>query len=92
MISSNGGTPRAGGLTAVGGGKLFKVIIVGNSNTGKTFLTHRFVHNTLPSGPQARQTTGVEFSKKDIVLEEGFGSLAEPQKRVLRISFCDTAG
>ncbi len=32
----------------VANGKLFKVVVVGNSNTGKTYIIERFVKGELP--------------------------------------------
>ncbi|XP_043063875.1 ras-related protein Rab-6-like [Drosophila ficusphila] len=58
----------------------FDLVILGNSNVGKSSLLSRYVYNNLPE--QIQNTSGVEFLKKTIF---------EPQI-VARLKIWDTAG
>lgn len=64
-------------------GKLFtaKVLIVGNSNTGKTSLATRYVQNIYNEDYMA--TLGVDFYLKNIELDSG---------NILKLQIWDTAG
>ena len=48
--------------------KIFKIIIIGDSNVGKTCLTYRFCEGRFPSRTEA--TIGVDFREKTINIEE----------------------
>lgn len=60
---------------------LYKVVLVGDMNVGKTFLLARYVKNQLPkaSGP----TIGVEFATKTVRLDSG---------NTIKAQIWDTAG
>lgn len=48
--------------------KIFKIIIIGDSNVGKTCLTYRFCEGRFPTRTEA--TIGVDFREKTITIEE----------------------
>ena len=48
---------------------LFKIILIGNMNTGKTCLISQYVHNMLPKN--TAPTIGVEFATKNVILKNG---------------------
>ena len=48
---------------------LYKIILIGNMNVGKTCLLSRYVHNSLPK--QTTPTIGVEFASKNVTLRDG---------------------
>lgn len=60
---------------------LYKVVLVGDMNVGKTYLLARYVKNQLPqsTGP----TIGVEFATKTVELESG---------KTIKAQIWDTAG
>lgn len=47
----------------------YKIILIGDSGVGKTFLLERFVHEKIPTN--SVPTIGLEFSKKVITLQNG---------------------
>lgn len=61
---------------------LFKVVTVGESDTGKTSLIHRFVNET-PLEETKAATVGVEFTSKNFVKDDG---------KTIRAQLWDTAG
>lgn len=61
---------------------LFKVVIVGDSGTGKTSLIQSYVNKGVDLN-HMNTTVGVEFSSKNFVKEDG---------KVVRAQFWDTAG
>jgi hypothetical protein len=53
--------------TADGGAAYaFKIIIVGDSNVGKTSIVHRFLHAERP--PHVHLTVGVDFGIRNVVV------------------------
>lgn len=60
---------------------LCKVVIIGDSNTGKTSLLIRYVDNTY--GEDHASTIGLDFRKKIVELEDG---------NIVNIQIWDTAG
>lgn len=48
---------------------LYKIILVGDSDVGKTHLLSRYVTNALPR--QDKPTIGVEFATKAVPLKTG---------------------
>ena len=58
----------------------FKVVIVGDSNVGKTNLVKRFMTNTFNKDSKA--TVGVEFFAKNFIIEN----------RIFKVELWDTAG
>lgn len=47
--------------------RIFKVIVLGDSNVGKTCLTIRFCGGDFPQKPEA--TIGVDFRDKDVTVD-----------------------
>ena len=45
---------------------LFKIILIGNMNVGKTCMLSQYIHNTLPKN--TLPTIGVEFATKNVTL------------------------
>jgi len=60
--------------------RIFKIIVVGDSNVGKTCLTYRFCEGAFPSITEA--TIGVDFKEKKVELGD----------EILRLQIWDTAG
>ena len=58
----------------------FKVVIVGDSNVGKTNLVRRFMTNTFNKDSKA--TVGVEFLSKNFIIEN----------KIFKVELWDTAG
>lgn len=48
---------------------LYKIVLVGESNVGKTHIVQRYIKNSLPKQPAA--TIGVEFATKVVSLKSG---------------------
>ena len=48
---------------------IYKVVLIGDSGVGKTFILERYVHNKIPSN--SVPTIGLEYSKKSITLQNG---------------------
>ncbi|KFP56183.1 Ras-related protein Rab-33A, partial [Cariama cristata] len=46
---------------------IFKIIVIGDSNVGKTCLTFRFCGGTFPDKTEA--TIGVDFREKTVEIE-----------------------
>ena len=78
--------------TTVAGGKLFKVVVVGNANVGKSHLICRYISGERPEQTKVQATVAVAFHRKDMVIQLGKNDLAKPQQRLLKLSICDTAG
>ncbi|KAL3265905.1 hypothetical protein HHI36_010095 [Cryptolaemus montrouzieri] len=49
-------------------GKIFKIIVVGDSNVGKTSLTYRFCEGKFLDSPEA--TIGVDFRSKTLTIDD----------------------
>lgn len=47
--------------------RIFKIIVIGDSNVGKTCLTFRFCGGTFPDKTEA--TIGVDFREKPVSIE-----------------------
>lgn len=60
---------------------LFKAVIIGDANVGKTSILHRFTDDTFE--PKYKATVGVDFAFRNIKLEDG---------TVFKIQIWDTAG
>ena len=60
---------------------LFKIILIGTAEAGKTCLITQYVHNTLPKN--SAPTIGVEFATKNMTLKNG---------RTVKAQIWDTAG
>jgi len=64
-------------------GQMIKIVLVGESDVGKTALVHRYMKNTMP--PETlRSTVAVEFGTRKIVLKH------RPYK--VQVVLWDTAG
>ncbi|XP_014858877.1 PREDICTED: ras-related protein Rab-33B-like [Poecilia mexicana] len=50
-----------------GKARIFKIIVIGDSNVGKTCLTYRFCGGTFLKNPEA--TIGVDFRERTVVLD-----------------------
>ena len=74
------------------GGKLFKVLVIGNSFVGKSHIIHRYVYGEQPDATKVPATVPLAFHKKDLAIQLGKNELANPQKRLLKLSICDLAG
>ena len=61
--------------------ELYKLILIGNSNVGKTSLMSQYVHNKLPK--TTTPTIGVEFATKKVTFKNG---------AVVKAQIWDTAG
>lgn len=48
--------------------RIFKIIVIGDSNVGKTCLTYRFCAGKFPSRVEA--TIGVDFREKTVEIDE----------------------
>jgi len=48
---------------------LYKIVLVGDANVGKTHLVSRYIKNSLPKNPQP--TIGVEFATRVVPLKSG---------------------
>ena len=60
---------------------LYKVVLVGDTTSGKTHLLSRYIKGTLPKSPTA--TIGVEFATRTVPLVKG---------GVVKLQIWDTAG
>ncbi|XP_042902509.2 ras-related protein Rab-33B [Parasteatoda tepidariorum] len=61
-------------------GRIFKIIVLGDSNVGKTCLLNRFCSGKFPLNTEA--TIGVDFLEKQVVVDN----------ELMRLLFWDTAG
>ncbi|EGR34378.1 hypothetical protein IMG5_014070 [Ichthyophthirius multifiliis] len=59
----------------------YKIVLVGDTNVGKTHLLKRFIKNNLACS--VAPTIGVEFQAKTIQLKDG---------KIIKVQFWDTAG
>ncbi len=48
--------------------RIFKIIVIGDSNVGKTCLTYRFCGGKFPEKTEA--TIGVDFREKDVTVDD----------------------
>ena len=48
--------------------RIFKIIVIGDSNVGKTCLTYRFCGGQFPDKTEA--TIGVDFREKNVTIEK----------------------
>ena len=62
---------------------LFKVVTIGDSNSGKTSLIHRYINGMPLETDSNKPTVGIEFSSKNLVKEDA---------KTVRAQFWDTAG
>lgn len=70
---------------------LFKLIIVGESGTGKSCLLHTFVHNAFRA--RVQHTVGVEFASKLVPIAlSARGSGAASKTKIVKLQMWDTAG
>lgn len=60
--------------------RIFKIIVVGDSNVGKTCLTYRFCEESFPGSCEA--TIGVDFREKRVEIDS----------ELIRLQIWDTAG
>ncbi|XP_053733177.1 ras-related protein Rab-33B-like isoform X1 [Synchiropus splendidus] len=60
--------------------RVFKIIVIGDSNVGKTCLTYRFCGGTFLSNPEA--TIGVDFRERELELDG----------ETVKLQIWDTAG
>ncbi|KAI4805518.1 ras-related protein Rab-33B [Gymnodraco acuticeps] len=60
--------------------RIFKIIVIGDSNVGKTCLTYRFCGGTFLKNPEA--TIGVDFRERTLVLDG----------ETIKLQIWDTAG
>ncbi|XP_010781104.1 ras-related protein Rab-33A-like [Notothenia coriiceps] len=60
--------------------RIFKIIVIGDSNVGKTCLTFRFTGGSFPDKTEA--TIGVDFREKAVVI----------QGETIKVQVWDTAG
>lgn len=54
---------------------ILKVVVIGDSTTGKTSIVHRYVKNIFLE--QVRPTIGVEFFNKDVTVQNN-SDIEEP--------------
>lgn len=47
----------------------YKIVVIGDSGVGKTFMLERFVNDKIPTNSVA--TVGLEFTKKVVTLQNG---------------------
>jgi len=63
--------------------RIFKIIVIGDSDVGKTCLTYRFCDGKFPSRTEA--TIGVDFREKQVIVDN------EPIKvnlrKIIKIKF-----
>ena len=52
---------------------LFKVVTIGDSNSGKTSLIHRYINGMPLETDSNKPTVGIEFSSKNLVKVSDFG-------------------
>ena len=50
------------------GGKLFKVLVVGNSFVGKSHIIHRYAYGEQPDSAKIEATVALAFHKKDLTI------------------------
>ena len=74
----------------VAGGEAFKVIVIGNSDVGKTRLTYIYANGELPP-KNMKSTVGVGYYGKTIPFFLA-NKKGEQVAKSIRISFYDTAG
>ncbi|XP_072040034.1 putative Ras-related protein Rab-33 [Amphiura filiformis] len=60
--------------------RIFKIIVIGDSNVGKTCITYRFCGGKFPEKTEA--TIGVDFREKDVTVED----------ETIKLQLWDTAG
>lgn len=66
MTSSESSTKQA--VTRIQNhGKIYKIIVIGDSNVGKTTLTYRFCEGSFLEGPEA--TIGVDFRSRTVNID-----------------------
>ena len=58
---------------------IVKVVIIGDTTTGKTSIVHRYVKNKF--NDNSRPTIGVEFFNKDVFVDDP-GIISNPNKMV----------
>ena len=60
---------------------LYKIVLVGDVNVGKTYLLMRYIHGEIPK--DVHNTIGVEFATQKIQLKDG---------GIVKAQIWDTAG
>lgn len=60
--------------------RVFKIIVIGDANVGKTCISYRFCTGKFPS--QTESTIGVDFRERTVIIEN----------QMIRIQLWDTAG
>ena len=74
----------------VANGEAFKVVVIGNSDVGKTRMTYTYAHGEAPSS-KMKTTVGVEYYGKTIPFFHP-NKKGDSVAKSIRISFYDTAG
>lgn len=74
------GMVGADGGPTIRGQRIFKIIVIGDSNVGKTCLTFRFCEGKFPEKTEA--TIGVDFREKNLAIGSD----------VIKLQIWDTAG
>lgn len=59
---------------------IFKILVIGNSNVGKTCFIHRFIEDTFDK--DCKSTVGMEYGSKNLDLG----------KTKIKVELWDTAG
>ena len=62
-----------------------KIVMIGDSNVGKTSIIQRYVNKTFDTGGNAKATMGAAFKLKDVICNEETGD-------TVRLQIWDTAG
>jgi len=80
MSSSNPTPPASSAATAAPQKRVFKIIVIGDSDVGKTCLTYRFCAGQFPDRTEA--TIGVDFRERTLDIDGEF----------IKLQLWDTAG
>ena len=80
-FSSSGAVSGASGFLPPARSRIFKIIVIGDSNVGKTCLTYRFCAGRFPDRTEA--TIGVDFRERAVEIDgerikvSGWGTVGE---------------
>eukprot|EP00069_Balaena_mysticetus_P019389 bmy_12063T0 len=66
-FSSSGAMSGASGFLPPARSRIFKIIVIGDSNVGKTCLTYRFCAGRFPDRTEA--TIGVDFRERAVEID-----------------------
>ncbi|XP_072611305.1 ras-related protein Rab-33B isoform X2 [Vulpes vulpes] len=66
-LSSSGAVSGAAGFLPPARSRIFKIIVIGDSNVGKTCLTYRFCAGRFPDRTEA--TIGVDFRERAVEID-----------------------